>query len=260
MLSTKVTGKLKLLDFLSRDGSCEEISYSFLEMKRNEYRILAQRIRAMDIPLDVDVFCIEGLCGRSTAVIVNPISREVTHIAIATREMLHTEYLVPVTLIEDSKPDRIQLRCRRNTLAALDPFHKFKFVRLSDLEESDRPPTELSEVQLSSAWLWPYVTAEGGYGTYVNVEQIPHDELAVHRSAIVEAIDGKVGQVDEFIINPENDHITHLVLREGHLWGQKDIMVPVSAIERVEADVVYLKLDKDAINHLPAIPVKRWWR
>jgi sporulation protein YlmC with PRC-barrel domain len=214
----------------------------------------------MDIPLDVDVFCSDGPCGHSTAIIVNPISQEVTHIAVATQEMLHSEYLVPVTLIEESKPNRIQLRCRRSTLATLEPFHKVKFVSLNDLEESDRPPTELPEAQLSSAWLWPYITAEGGYGTYVNVEQIPHEELAVHRGAHVEATDGHVGQVDEFIVNPENDHITHLVLREGHLWGQKDIMIPISEIERVGTDVVYLKLDKDAIERLPGMPVKRWWR
>lgn len=214
----------------------------------------------MDIPLDVDVFCSDGLCGRSTAIIINPISQQVTHIAVATQEMLHSEYLVPVTLIEESKPDSIQLRCRRNTLATMDPFHKVKFVSLTDLEESDRPPTEIPEAQLSSAWLWPYITAQGGFGTYVNVEQIPHEELAVHRGAHVEATDGHVGKVDEFIINPDNDHITHLVLREGHLWGEKDIMIPVSEIGRVETDVVYLKLDKDAIERLPTMPVKRWWR
>jgi sporulation protein YlmC with PRC-barrel domain len=142
----------------------------------------------------------------------------------------------------------------------LDPFHKVKFVSLYDLEESDRPPTEIPEAQLSSAWLWPYVTAEGGYGTYINVEQISHEELAIHRGAQVSATDGQVGKVDEFVINPENDKITHLVLREGHLWGQKDIMIPITEIDRTETDTVYLKLSKDAIEHLPAMQVKRWWR
>jgi sporulation protein YlmC with PRC-barrel domain len=174
--------------------------------------------------------------------------------------MLHSEYLVPVTLIMESQPNQIKLRCRRNELATLDPFHRVRFVSLDDLDESDKASTDVPEAQLSSAWLWPYITAEGGYGTYVNVEQIPHSELAIHRGAQVEATDGHIGQVDEFIINPENDQITHLVLREGHLWGKKDIMVPISEIERVGTDVVYLKLDKDAIERLPGMPVKRWWR
>ncbi|MCA9933700.1 MAG: PRC-barrel domain-containing protein [Ardenticatenaceae bacterium] len=213
----------------------------------------------MDIPLDVDVFCSDGKCGRSTAVILNPVSQEITHVVVTTQEMLHGEYEVPVTLIEESGPDSIQLRCRRNTLAGLEPFHKVKFVSLHDLDEPGTPLTEIPETLLSSAWLWPYITANGGYGTYVNVEQIPHSELAVHRGAHVEAVDGHIGQVDEFIINPENNHITHLVLREGHLWGQKDITVPISEIERVESDVVYLKLDKMGVEALPTVSVKRRW-
>lgn len=214
----------------------------------------------MDIPLNVDVYCSDEKCGRSTAVIINPISKEITHIAVETPEILHSEYEVPVTLITESTPDRIQLRCSRNTLATLTPFHKVKFVSLDDLEGSENPPAEIPEAQLSSAWWWPYITVEGGYGTYLDVEQIPHDELAVHRGARVEATDGHVGQVDEFIINPKNNKITHLMLREGHLWGQKDVTIPISEIEHVESDVVYLKLDKEAIAHLPTIPVKRWWR
>ena len=214
----------------------------------------------MDIPLDVEVFCSDGACGRSTAVIVNPVSQEVTHVVVATQEMLHSEYLVPITLIEESETDRIQLRCRRNTLATMEPFHKIKFVRLQDLEESDRPPANIPEAHMSYAWLWPYITARGDYGAYINVEQIPHNELAVHRGTHVEATDGRIGQVDEFVINPENDHITHLVLREGHLWGQKDITVPISEVDRVESNVVYLKLDKQAVENLPAMSVKRWWK
>ena len=67
-----------------------------------------------------------------------------------------------------------------------------------------------------------------------------------------------VGRVDEFLVDRETEHITHLVLREGHLWGQKDVTIPVSEIERIEEDTVYLKLDKEEIERLPSIPVRRW--
>jgi len=43
----------------------------------------------------------------------------------------------------------------------------------------------------------------------------------VRRGTRVEATDGHVGHVDEFVVNPENGHITHSVMREGHLWGKK---------------------------------------
>ena len=66
-----------------------------------------------------------------------------------------------------------------------------------------------------------------------------------------------VGQVDEFLVDPVSGHITHLILRKGHLWGQKDVTIPVSEIARVEEDTVYLKLTKEQIEALPTIPVRR---
>jgi sporulation protein YlmC with PRC-barrel domain len=73
----------------------------------------------------------------------------------------------------------------------------------------------------------------------------------------VEATDGHAGRVDEFLVDPANGHITHLVLREGHLWGQKDVTIPVAQIDRIEDGAVYLKLDKESIGALPAIPIRR---
>ena len=32
--------------------------------------------------------------------------------------------------------------------------------------------------------------------------------------------------MDEFLADPASRQITHLVLREGHLWSQKDVVVP----------------------------------
>ena len=36
-------------------------------------------------------------------------------------------------------------------------------------------------------------------------------------------------------------------------------MVPIAEIARVDSDVVYLKLDKEAVERLPTMPVERWW-
>jgi hypothetical protein len=59
------------------------------------------------------------------------------------------------------------------------------------------------------------------------------------------------------LIDPGNDQITHLVMREGHLWGQKDVTIPVGQIDHYKGNTVYLKLNKRAIEALPAIPVRR---
>jgi sporulation protein YlmC with PRC-barrel domain len=106
--------------------------------------------------------------------------------------------------------------------------------------------------------VWPY-------GMYQEMpmplehKHIPAGEVAIHRGTPVMATDGQVGKVDEFVVNPENDTITHLVLREGHLWGKKDITIPLSEIDKIADDAVYLKLDKKALAGLPTISINRKW-
>jgi sporulation protein YlmC with PRC-barrel domain len=104
--------------------------------------------------------------------------------------------------------------------------------------------------------MWPCVLPENE-GIPIEYERVPPGELAIRRGAPVRATDGRVGRVDEFLIDPANEHITDLVLREGHLWGQKDMTIPISEIDRFEDDIVYLNLDKEQIEALPTIAVRR---
>ncbi len=71
------------------------------------------------------------------------------------------------------------------------------------------------------------------------------------------AVDGHVGEVDELIVDPADEHITHLILRKGHFWGRRDVSIPVDQIDRLEADTIYLKLGKRAIGQLPPIALPR---
>lgn len=86
-------------------------------------------------------------------------------------------------------------------------------------------------------------------------EEVPAGELALERGAQVVATDGIAGQVEEFFTDPINGKITHLIVRRGHLWDQKDVAISIDDVARIEEDKVYIKLDKLAIANLPAISV-----
>lgn len=60
-----------------------------------------------------------------------------------------------------------------------------------------------------------------------------------------------------FLTDPITGQIADLVLREGHLWGKKDVMIPVDQIDHMEEESVCLKLDKQSIGALPTTPVSR---
>jgi sporulation protein YlmC with PRC-barrel domain len=199
----------------------------------------------MDIPVNADVECTDGPCGRSTYVILNPTTDQLTHLVVRHQESPHAEWLVPIDQVEEATLDLIRLRCTRHDLGEMEPFIETEFVRVT-------VPEYVSDPYMA----WPYVIPKTVTRT-VEYEHIPPGELAVRRGARVEATDGHVGRVDEFLVDPSNGHITHLVLREGHLWGQKDVAIPVSEIGYTEEKTVYLKLDKHSIEQLPAIPIHR---
>jgi hypothetical protein len=199
----------------------------------------------MDIPVNVDVYCDEVLCGRSTYVILNPVTDQVTHLVVNQETFPATDRLVPASLIAESTPHRITLRCSRAELSKMRHFTEAEFI-LPEGSEEDR------------LLMWPYAVPESA-AVVLEHERIPPGELAVRRGARVEASDGAVGWVDEFLVDPQTCHITHLVMREGHLWRTKNIAIPVSEIERMEEDTVHLKMDKADIEALPAIPMQRPW-
>jgi sporulation protein YlmC with PRC-barrel domain len=205
----------------------------------------------MDIPINVDVLCAGKSCGRSTSLIINPVNEQVTHLVVSERAFPNIERLVPVNKILASTPNSIQLRCSQDDLSNTEAFQETDFID-SGRMKSALPFGVPYQV-------WPYSMYDA-MPTPLEHEHIPAGEVVIHRGTPVKATDGQVGKVDEFLIDPENNSISHLVLREGHLWGKQDITIPVSEINKIAEDAVYLKLDKKAIEALPTIPVQRKWK
>ncbi|MFZ1043342.1 MAG: PRC-barrel domain-containing protein [Anaerolineales bacterium] len=207
----------------------------------------------MEIPLQAQVECRDGVFGRSEYVLINPVVEKVTHMVVR-EDSSNTEYIVPVEVVSETIANTIRLNCSKAELEKMDPFVTTQFI-----EE------KLANINFGysgiggSQYYMPYTTPEATVQIPVEHLEIPAGELAVHRGTRVEATDGHVGHVDEFVVNPQNGHITHLVMREGHLWGQKDVIIPLSAMGDTREDTVFLKLDKHQIESLPTFPVHRRW-
>ena len=210
----------------------------------------------MDVPLNVDVSCADGPAGRSTTIILNPISSEITHVVVkAGRD----EFMVPLDLVVESTHSQIQLRCTKEELLKLDLFVKMQFMGAENLNTEFELKMDAAE---SDANWWPYTQIDDQYADVYNlVEQAPHHELAIHRGSEVRATDGHIGQVDEFIVNPANNHISHLIMVERHLFGKREVTIPIDQIDRIDQDIVYLKMDKKAVHALPDVPLnRRYWK
>ena len=210
----------------------------------------------MEIPLQAQVECTDGVCGLSMYVLINPLVDEVTSLVVRETSS-NTEYIVPMDVISTTIADTIRLHCTKAELEQMKPFVQTQFV------ESNVPVGNMGlaggAYGMGTYYYLPYVTPELKVKVPVQHRQIPPGELAVRRGTRVEAKDGYVGKVDEFVVSPETGHITYLVMREGHLWGAKNVIIPLSAIDDTGDDTLFLNIDKHQIESLPTFPVHRLW-
>jgi len=210
----------------------------------------------MEIPLNAQVECKDGIYGRSMHILMDPVIDQVTYLVVKQNASPNTEYLVPVNFVNETIADTIRLSCSKANLKKMDPFIKTEFVEKKVL---DYAGYHGGISGMGSYYYMPYVTSEVSVPVTVQHQQIPSGELAIHRGTRVKATNGYVGHIDEFVVNPENGHITYLVMREGHLWGKKDVIIPLSAMDKTRDDTVFLNLNKHQVESLPTFPIQRRW-
>jgi sporulation protein YlmC with PRC-barrel domain len=204
-----------------------------------------------DVPLGAEVECVDGPCGESSVIILNPETREITHLVVKDRKLPDRDQrLVAVDQVAETQRHSIRLRCTRAELASMDHFLETQYVATQSDPGIDWP-VDYTTRSVPRATLTQHRYA------MEEVEHIPPGELAVRRGGKVAATDGVVGHVGELVVDPESRHISHLVLEEGHLWAKREITLPVSAVDRLIEDTVYLKFDRQEVAALPAVPVKR---
>ena len=64
-----------------------------------EQRDWGREVRVIDIPLSANVECVDGPGGRSSYVIIDPTTEQVTHYVVKGNGFHRTERLVPVDWI-----------------------------------------------------------------------------------------------------------------------------------------------------------------
>ena len=88
-------------------------------------------------------------------------------------------------------------------------------------------------------------------------DRVPKGEVEIRRTSAVYSTDGHhLGHVDGFVVDGED--ITHFVLERGHMWGKRDVTIPIGAVSEVANDTVTLSLTKDEVGELPVVEVHRW--
>ena len=84
----------------------------------------------------------------------------------------------------------------------------------------------------------------------VKHDVVPMGEAELIPGDHVHATDGEIGHVLGFIVDPDDQRVTHVVLREGHLWGKREVAIPISAVTAID-EGIRLNITKKEVEDLP---------
>ena len=200
-----------------------------------------------------DAHCADGACGEVIRVVVDPVARAVTHLVVEPEGREGLGRLVPLDLVEVTD-GQIRLRCTLAEFEKLDSAEETQFVPGTRGYEAYGPEQVMSQPWFSlGAGAVPGETVSGISET-VTYDAVPLGEVEVRRGEPVHATDGTIGQVEGLVIDPGNHHVTHVLLQEGHLWGRKEVAIPISAVTSVE-DGIRLNITKQAVQDLPPVDI-----
>ena len=217
------------------------------------------------LDLGSPVRCTDDAFGELADVVIDPTTRCVTHLVVQPRRQSEPTRLVPVERARggEEADGTILLDGSVAEIGQLEPVREAAYLRLGEFPVED-PDWEVGVEEMLAL---PYYQGLNAVGSEPianddhvmwNYDRIPKGDVEIRRASPVTSSDGHhLGHVDGFMIDGE-DHIGHLVLEHGHLWGKREVVIPIGAVARVETDAIVLTLSKDEVGVLESHRVRRW--
>jgi sporulation protein YlmC with PRC-barrel domain len=212
---------------------------------------------AEEFTIGAKVNCSDGDCGKVRRVVVDPVARAVTHLVVEPKHRLGLGRLVPLDLVH-ATAGKIRLSCTMAEFEQLDSAEETQFIPGSSGYAAQGPEQVVS---------WPYYGLAGsagmaggmgaemaGVSQTVTYDKVPLGEVEVRHGEPVHATDGDIGRVQGLVIDPADHHVTHVLLQEGHLWGRKEVAIPITAVTNVE-DGIQLNISKQDVQDLPPVDI-----
>lgn len=211
--------------------------------------------------IGAEVSCIDGVCGEVRRVIVDPVAEAVTHIVVEREHRDGEGRLVPLGVV-DATAGEIRLRCTMAEFEKLDRAEETQLIQGTG---------GLAGYSPAQVRYLPYYALGGGMGLGMGMamssavadsipsrtiirDTVPLGEVEIRRGEPVQATDGDIGKVQGLVIDPDSRHITHVLLQQGHLWGRKEVAIPISAVAST-SDGIQLTISKQDVQDLPPVDI-----
>jgi uncharacterized protein YrrD len=213
----------------------------------------------MEFRQNASVYTVDGKdVGRVDRVVLNPETKEVTHIVVRKGFLFTEDKVIPKNLISVATTDKVMLREDVGDLHALPLFEETHYIWLSD-----GSPTKTdgdNRIGLAPP-IYPYA----GVGSILpasmtdlstpqyfaeTAQNIPEGMVALREGAKVIAADGQyVGNVEQVITDPQLGRVVRLVIAQGLLLKERR-QIPITWVSQVQEDEVHLAVGSLTIDEL----------
>jgi hypothetical protein len=216
---------------------------------------------ATEFEIGSEVVCEDQICGDLRRVVIDPVAQAITHLVVEPRHRRHGGHLVPVDLVASTGKE-IRLACTIAELEALDQAEEEQFLAGASGEWGYEQGQMLSQpnfalgvgtMGMGGMGMGGTGVAGLGIGAHkVSQDRVPVGEAEVRRGDPVEATDGPIGRIAGLVVDPRDHHVTHVLLDEGHLWGEKRVAIPIGAVRRLDLGI-RVNLDMQQVRDLPPV-------
>jgi sporulation protein YlmC with PRC-barrel domain len=206
----------------------------------------------MKLELGASIRCADGPARELVDVVIESGSHRVTHLVVQPHDQADDARLVPIQLAKDSqeRPNEIVLECNASDLERFEPVHRFEFLHAGQRpDESPEWDVGVEDIVVAPNY------APSAYGEFaggdadvtISYDRVPKGEIELRRASSVYSADGHhLGSVDGVVV--EDERLTQLLFKRGHLWWKRELAVPVAAISKFESDLVTLGVTKDELS------------
>lgn len=211
----------------------------------------------MKLKKGADVFNSEGeKLGTIERVVIDPETKAVTHIVVEKGWLFSTNRVISIGEIDPQSDDRLVVTGPHDDPDEFPAFEEAHYVNLDENDHAEAgvdsvywyPPADL-------AW-WRTGAANMGYYRPIPAyavrtsQNIPEGTVALEEGAkVISADDKHVGNIEQVVVEPEDNRVTHFVMHGG-LFSERKLL-PVLWISRIEEKEVYLSISSTLLERLP---------
>lgn len=209
----------------------------------------------MDYREDAEVITADGRkVGHIDRVVIDPRTKEVTHLVVRKGFIFKRDKVVPVDLVETTAGERVKLKKEAGEGEDFPDFEETHYVQV---DQGGKGPDIPGARPIM--WYFPYAGIAWWGGLrgfpaplyYDKTERnIPKDAVALEEGAKVISSDGEdLGTVETIYTEPEGRRATHLLISHGLIVKEKKL-IPVTWIDKVSEGEVRLGVESKVITRL----------